>query len=61
MAIGCQDKEQVQKNLFLLQRGQETIGEKTVRDEAEATINAPDALGIEDSFSYHGRLLVYVS
>jgi hypothetical protein len=54
MAIGCQDKEQVQENLFLLQRGQETVDEETVRDEAEPSVNTPDALGIEDSFLYHG-------
>jgi len=54
-AVRDQNKKQIQQQLFLPQRGQETIGEKTVRDKAKTPINAPDPAGIENFLLYHGQ------
>jgi hypothetical protein len=36
-----------------VQRGQESIAKKPVRDKAEPTIDAPDAIRVENFLFYH--------
>jgi hypothetical protein len=54
VAVGDQDEEKVQEQLSLIKGGEKAIREKTVRDKAEARLNAPDALGVENPFFDHG-------
>jgi len=59
MAIRGQDKQEVQKQFVLAQRGQEAIGEKTVRDIAEPALNASEPLRIDNSLLYHATALSF--
>jgi hypothetical protein len=45
-----------------VQRGQESIAKKPVRDKAEPTIDAPDAIRVENFlFYHHGHLFDWVN
>jgi hypothetical protein len=54
LTVGGQDQEKVQEQLFLIEGGKKAVGEKTVRDKAEASLNASDSIGIEDLLLDHG-------
>jgi hypothetical protein len=53
LAVGNQDQEKVQEHLFLLEGRKKAIGEKTVGDKAEAPLNAPDPIGVENLLLDH--------
>ena len=53
VAIGNQDQEEIEQQRLLAEGGDKPIAEKTVRDEAEAAIDTPESLGVEDLFSDH--------
>jgi len=54
LAVGDQDQEKVQQQLFLIEGRKKAVGEKTVGDKAEAPLNAPDPIGVEDLLLDHG-------
>jgi hypothetical protein len=53
ISIRGEHQKQVEKDFLLLQRGQESIAKKPVRDEAEPTIDAPDTIRVENFLFYH--------
>jgi hypothetical protein len=61
MPVRDKNQKQIQKQFPLAEGSEKAISEETVWDEAKAPVNTPDALGIENSFPYHGRLLIYDS
>jgi hypothetical protein len=54
MAVRDQNKEKVQQQLFLTQRGKITLREKAVGDKAEAALNASNSIGVKDLLLDHG-------
>jgi hypothetical protein len=54
LAVGDQDQEKVQEQLFLIEGRKKAVGEKTVGDKAEAALNASDSIGVEDLLLDHG-------
>src|SRR3990170_781141 len=54
LAVGDQDKEKGQKELFLIEGRKKAIREKAVRDKAEAALNASNPIGVEDLLLDHG-------
>jgi len=54
MPVPGQNQEQVQEDLLSIQRGQKTVGQKAVGDEAEPARDLPDPVRIENPFGQHG-------
>ena len=57
VAIRDYDKEKVEKDFFLTQNSQKSIGNEAVRDKAKPSLNASDPVGNKDFFLDHDRLL----
>jgi len=57
MAIRDQDKKKVEKDFSLTEGVQKAIGQETMRNKAEPSIDTPQPVGIKDLFLYHDRLL----